>query len=53
MAKYTVLNKFRDKETKEVYLVGQDIELTVKRAKEIEENLKKYDQDFLERIDNK
>lgn len=53
MAKYKVLNKFKNKETKEVYTVGQEVELTVKRAKEIEDNLESYGVDFLERIDNK
>lgn len=53
MAKYKVLQKFRDKNTKEVYEAGQVIEMTVKRADEAIANLKKWDGEFLERIDNK
>lgn len=50
MAKYKVLKKFRDKETKDVYESNTEIEMTVKRAEEVEKNL---DGSFLERIDNK
>lgn len=53
MAKYKVLQKFRDIETKEVYEVGSEIEMTVKRADEAVKNLSKYDGEFIERIDNK
>lgn len=53
MAKYLVKKKFRDKETKKVYQAGQEIDMTVKRAEEAVENLKKYGGTFLERIDNK
>jgi hypothetical protein len=53
MAKYKALKKFKDVETDEVYETGQEIEMTVKRANEAIENLKKYDGEFLERIDNK
>jgi uncharacterized protein with GYD domain len=53
MAKYRVLKRFRDKETKEVYEAGRVIEMTVKRANEAIENLKKYGGEFLERVDNK
>ncbi len=53
MAKYKVLKTFRDKYTKETYEKGQEIDMTVKRAEEAIKNLKKYDGDFLERIDNK
>lgn len=53
MAKYKVLQNFRDKETKEEYEEGQEVELTVKRANEAIKNLKKWDGEFLERIDNK
>lgn len=53
MAQYKVLQKFRNKETKEVYKVGQVVELTVKRANEAIENLKEWDGEFLERIDTK
>lgn len=53
MAKYRVLQDFRDKETKERYKAGQEIEMTVRRANEAIKNLKKWDGEFLERIDNK
>lgn len=53
MAQYKVLEVFKDKDTQEIYKVGQEVELTVKRATEIEKNLKEYDKQFLERIDNK
>lgn len=53
MAQYKVLQKFRNKETKEVYKAGQVVELTVKRANEAIENLKEWDGEFLERIDTK
>ncbi|AYJ46884.1 hypothetical protein D8N35_12775 [Enterococcus casseliflavus] len=50
MAKYNVLKKFRDKETKEVYEVGAVIDMTVKRAEEVAVNL---DDSFLERVEEK
>lgn len=53
MAQYKILEVFKDKDTQEIYKVGQEVELTVKRATEIEKNLKEYDKQFLERIDNK
>lgn len=53
MAKYKVLQKFRDVETKEVYKANQEIEMTVKRADAAVKNLKQWDGEFLERIDNK
>lgn len=53
MAKYKVLQPFRDKYTKEEYEKDQVIEMTVKRADEAIENLKAHDGEFLERIDNK
>lgn len=53
MATYKVLQKFRDKETKVIYEPGQEIEMPVKRADEAITNLKKWDGQFLERIDNK
>lgn len=37
--KHTILKSFRDKYTKELYEKGQEIDLLVKRAKEIEKNL--------------
>lgn len=53
MALYKVLKKFRDKYTREVYKEGQVVEMTVKRADEAMKNLKKFEGEFLERIDNK
>lgn len=50
MAKYNVLKKFRDKETKEVYEAGTVIDMTVKRAEEVAVNL---DDSFLERVEEK
>lgn len=51
MAKYKVLEDFRDKYTKELYKVGAEIEMTVKRAGEAEKNLAKHGKVFLERIE--
>lgn len=48
MAKYKVLKKFRDTHTKKVYKENAEIEMTVKRADEVEKNL---DSSFLERLD--
>lgn len=53
MAKYKVLQSFRDIHTKEVYKKDDVIEMTVKRAEEAIKNLEKYDGEFLERIENK
>lgn len=50
MAKYNVLKKFRDKETKEFYEAGTVIDMTVKRAEEVAVNL---DDSFLERVEEK
>lgn len=52
MAKYKVLQRFKNLETNEVYEEGQEVELTVKRADEATSNLEKWDGSFLERIDN-
>nr|DAL52225.1 MAG TPA_asm: hypothetical protein [Caudoviricetes sp.] len=40
MAKYKVNHPFKNKETGEIYHSGQEIEITVKRAKEINKNNK-------------
>lgn len=53
MANYKVLKEFRDKETKELYTAGKEIEMTVKRAEEAEKNLAKFGGPFLERTDKK
>lgn len=50
MAKYKVLKAFRDIHTNEVYTVNSEIEMTVKRANEVEKNL---DSSFLTRVDEK
>lgn len=50
MVKYKVLKKFKDIHTKEVYEPNNEIEMTVKRAEEVEKNL---DDSFLVRVDNK
>ena len=46
MAKYIVKKKFKDLEKQEIYETGQEIDITVKRAEEIESKLKGY----LERV---
>lgn len=51
MAKYKVLQTFRDIHTKEIYKKDTVIDITVKRANEAIQNLKKYDGEFLKRID--
>lgn len=48
MAKFKVLKTFRDIHTQEVYTEDTEIDMTVKRAKEVEKNL---DGSFLERIE--
>lgn len=53
MAQYKVIQKFRDIKTNKIYEKNQEIEMTVKRGDEAIKNLKKYDGEFLERIDNK
>jgi len=47
LAKYKVLKVFTDKETNEKYVKNSEIELTVKRAEEVEA---KVGNSFLERI---
>lgn len=48
MAKFKVLKAFQDIETDEIYSVDQGIDMTVKRAKEVEKNL---DDSFLEKVE--
>lgn len=50
MAKFEVKKAFQDVYTKEVYEKGATIEMTVKRADEVEKSL---DETFLERVDEK
>ena len=47
MAKFKVLKKFRDIETKKIYEPESVIELTVKRSEEVAKNL---DDTYLERV---
>ncbi|GAQ18030.1 hypothetical protein OPHB3_1969 [Oceanobacillus picturae] len=53
MAQYKVLKPFQDIETGEQYEQGKEIEMTVKRANKAISNLKKWDGEFLERVDDK
>lgn len=53
MAFYKVLKAFRDIETNEIYEPCQEVEMTVRRAEKAINNLKKWDGEFLERIDNR
>lgn len=48
MAKYKILKDFRDIHTKEIYHKNKEIELTIKRAAEVERNL---DSSFIERVE--
>ena len=48
MPKFKVLKTFRDKHSKKLYEMGSEIEISVKRANEIEKNLGKS---FLSRVD--
>lgn len=48
MAKFKVLKAFRDIHTNEIYKVNSEIEMTVKRANEVEKNL---DSSFLVRVE--
>jgi len=50
LIKHKVLTPFLDYETGEFYKVGQEIELTEVRSKELTENLKKRDGKFLETV---
>ena len=53
MAQYKVLQPFRDIKTSEDYQADQVIEMTVKRANEAIKNLKKWNGEFLERVEEK
>lgn len=53
MAQYKVLQVFKDKHTGNVYKVGEEVEMTVKRANEATANLEKWGGGFLERVDKK
>lgn len=52
MAKYKVVSPFKNKETKKSHEVNEEIELTVKRADEINKAMKERNVEFtVERID--
>lgn len=54
MAIYLTPKKVKDKETKELYEPGKEFEMTVKRAEELEKNIRKikgYEDFTLERVD--
>lgn len=48
MVKYKVLKSFKDIQTNEIYKKNAEIEMTIKRAEEVEKNL---DDSFLVRIE--
>ncbi|MCG7342372.1 hypothetical protein ACUW9N_002176 [Staphylococcus auricularis] len=50
MAKFKVLNRFKDLEQNKIHEKDDTIDITVKRANEIKDKLKSYDRPFLERI---
>lgn len=50
MAIFKVKKRFKDIHTKDIYEENAEIEMTVKRSKEVESNL---DSTYLERIDDK
>ncbi|WP_196231864.1 hypothetical protein [Staphylococcus delphini] len=52
MAKYKVLTSYKDNALSRVLNVNDVVEMTVKRAEEVNENLKPKN-GILERIDNK
>lgn len=54
MAIYLTPIRVKDKETKEVYVPKEEFEMTVKRAEELEKNIRKikgYEDFTLERVD--
>lgn len=50
MVKFKVNKRFQDIYTKDIYEVGQVIDMAVKRANEVEKNL---DNSYLKRVDEK
>lgn len=50
MAKFNVLQKWHDKELNRTYQVGEEIDITVKRAEEAIKNLPQNRGEFLERV---
>lgn len=55
MAKFKVLQPYRDLKLNKRLVKNEEVEMTVKRSEEIAETLKRkgFKGDFLERIDNK
>lgn len=51
MAKFKVLKEYKDKKLNKVVKAGEEIEITVKRADEINEALKSFDGPFVERVE--
>ena len=49
MAKFKVLHNYRDKELKKILNVGEEVEMTVKRADYVNAN-NKHKVKFLERV---
>ncbi|WP_186731349.1 hypothetical protein [Rummeliibacillus suwonensis] len=50
MVKYKIEKVFKDIHTKDVYKADQIVDMTVKRAKEVESNL---DSSYLSRVEDK
>lgn len=50
MAKYEVVKEFKDAYTKKIYHVGDVIELTKQRAKEIDDNLAAFGGGYIHQV---
>lgn len=50
MAKYEVVKEFKDAYTKKTYHVGDVIELTKQRAKEIDDNLAEFGGGYIHQV---
>ena len=50
MAKYEVAKEFKDAYTKKIYQVGEVIELTKQRAKEIDDNLVAFGGGYIHQV---
>lgn len=53
MAKFKVLKKFRGIKEERLFEVGEEVELTKKRADEINKKLKNYGGGFIEEVKDK
>lgn len=51
MAKFKVLKEYKDKKLNKIVKAGEEIDITVKRADEINEALKSHDGPFVERVE--